>query len=369
MKFCSECFADVELKRLVDSIENKGVCDVFGKESEHIYDTSKHDTLKEYFEELLNVYTSISAINPDIIKAKPMTLSEDLTSRGWGIFNLACNPQSIYNIIKSVCVEKYEESPEIFDGPVVIQELYNDNYRQTHALLHDSTWDDFANSLKYQNRFHSNYLNTSVLTKACYSSLKKYPKGSLFYRGRISDVSGFEKEKMGAPTNEQSSGGRANPSGIRCLYLASDVETTIHEVRAGILDYITIGTFELKEDITIVDFSKFSNISPFKFSINGDLVEYILNKPHFEKFNTEMGRAVRKTDSKLDYLPTQYICNFIKSLSLNFPQFTGKIMGVEYNSTLSQNGFNLAVFEPDVFDCIDTQIHLVQSLTYTTDKI
>ena len=369
MKFCSECFADVELKRLVDSIENEGVCDVFGKESTHIYDTSKHDKLKEYFEDLLNVYTSASAIDIDITKAKPTTLGEDLINRNWGIFDSACNSQNIYDIIKSVCLEKYEESPEIFDAPVVIQELYNDNYRRTHTLLRDSTWDDFANSLKYQNRFHSNYLNTSVLIKACHSSLKKYPKGSLFYRGRISDASGFEKEEMGAPSNDQSSGGRANPSGIRCLYLASDVETTIHEVRAGILDYITIGTFELKEDITIVDFSKFSNISPFKFSINGDLVEYILNKPHFEKFNAEMGRAVRKTDSKLDYLPTQYICDFIKSLSLNFSQFTDKIMGVEYNSTLSQNGFNLAVFEPDIFDCIDTQIHLVQSLTYTTDKV
>lgn len=85
---------------------------------------------------------------------------------------------------------------------------------------------------------------------------------------------------MSAPPIEKTIDGRVNSAGIRCLYLANSVNTTINEVRAGIFDYITIGTFELKEDIIVVDFRKINKISPFIFALNGlDLTEYALNKP------------------------------------------------------------------------------------------
>ncbi|MFQ9061839.1 MAG: RES domain-containing protein [Oscillospiraceae bacterium] len=58
---------------------------------------------------------------------------------------------------------------------------------------------------------------------------------------------------MSAPPAGKSSEGRANARGITCLYVANDVDTTLHEVRAGVFDFVCVGAFRLKEDITVVD--------------------------------------------------------------------------------------------------------------------
>lgn len=58
----------------------------------------------------------------------------------------------------------------------------------------------------------------------------------------------------------------------------------------------------------------------------------------------------------LDYLPTQYISDFIRSKGYD---------GIEYRSTMSKKGTNLAVFDPSVFNCTDTSTYNVQSISYS----
>lgn len=36
-----------------------------------------------------------------------------------------------------------------------------------------------------------------------------------------------------------------------------------------------------------------------------------LNKPVLQQIDEEMGRSVRSSDNHLDYIPTQYLCDFI----------------------------------------------------------
>ena len=43
--------------------------------------------------------------------------------------------------------------------------------------------------------------------------------------------------------------------------------------------------------------------------------------------------------------------------------------GVEYNSTLSKSGYNIAIFEPELFKGINTSLHQVTSLEYQFQKI
>lgn len=370
MKFCSECFNDTEIKGVIDKIDNEDVCDITGKHSKHIYDTAKHVVLREYFDELLNIYTPISEIVQNIDKEKTVKIKYDLLNNDWDIFSSTCKHSDVYKIIKNICSERYEETPELFNEDVIIREIYDEKYKSQHSLLQNYTWEEFTNSIKCCNRFHSHHLKLDILRKACLASTKKYSKGEIFYRGRISSAEGLPVEEMSAPPIEKTIDGRVNSAGIRCLYLANNINTTINEVRAGIFDYITIGTFELLEDIIVVDFRKINKISPFTFALNGlDLIEYALNKPYLNKINDEMGKSVRKSDSKLDYIPTQYICDFIKSISLDIENLPSKFMGIEYNSTLCNDGYNLAIFEPKSFECKETKIYQVQSLKYNTNEI
>jgi hypothetical protein len=72
----------------------------------------------------------------------------------------------------------------------------------------------------------------------------------------------------------------------------------------------------------------------------------------------EIAKPLRRSDSPLDYLPTQYISEFIK--------FAG-YAGVEYASTLNVGGYNLAVFDESLFECTDVSVVEVKSVSYETD--
>ena len=156
----------------------------------------------------------------------------------------------------------------------------------------------------------------------------------------------------------------ANARGIRCLYLGDSPETTIYETRAGAYDYVTVGTFKLKKDIIVVDLKKINQISPF---IEGlDCLEYAINKEHLNKINDEMGKIMRRSDSALDYVPTQYITDFVKSI---IHDDVVEYAGIEYKSVMHSDGYNLALFDPDLCECVDTQIYRIDMIDYRKHAI
>lgn len=367
MRLCSNCFSDSEIRGIIDSIYNKDVCDILGIETEHIYDTSKHSELTPYFESLINIYTPLSESESDIDKSKSLSLKYDILDR-WDIFKSNITQEQAYLVLKNICQEKYSATPELFDNDVIIEEFYDDEYKTKHSLLKTYSWENFTENLIKNNRYHTNHFNEKILELFCPKIVKQYKKGSKFYRGRISSKEGYHLNNMGAPDFKNSRDGRVNACGVECLYLASEVKTTISEVRAGTSDYVTVGIFELQEDINIVDLKRIDKISPFTLDENEiSLVDYAINKRFLHKINEEMGKVIKQSDSRLDYIPTQYISDYIKSIESNTG---GKLYsGIEYNSTLCDSGYNLAIFYPNLFKCVETQIYEVNSLTYNFKEI
>lgn len=364
MIFCEHCFNDKELASIVSSVSasSVGECPVCHHQNAHLYDTATQTDLTPYFEELLNIYTPSAMLPDSYPKAETRSLIDDLKER-WNIFS-EISRMDVYKILRSICQELYESFPELFDGTVGIPELYDNEYIQDHSLLKNNNWDAFVLEIKTKNRFHSKLINFDILKKYCSFIRKTYKAGSLFYRARISDQSGYPISEMSAPPAGRSSEGRANARGITCLYLASDTDTTLHEVRAGVFDYVSIGTFRLKRDITVVDLRAITDISPFVDGL--EYLDHAINKQHLEKLNTEMSKALRRSDSTLDYVPTQYIVDFIKSIDHNGMQ---EYDGIEYNSTTNPGGYNLAIFTPDLFECIAVDVYDIEKLQYTSTKI
>ena len=160
---------------------------------------------------------------------------------------------------------------------------------------------------------------------------------------------------MGAPSKEKSSAGRINPEGIPVLYLSSDRSTILYEVRAAAFDYVTIGEFRLAKDIEVVNLSRITNTSPFLFQ--GELEKYVINRKVFQEIAFELAKPLRRSDSPLEYLPTQFIAEFIKSKGY---------AGVEYASTLKPGGLNLSVFDESLFERVDVQTIEVSEISYKT---
>ena len=357
MIVCEKCFCDTEIISVIRNKEDIGNCPMCKSKNVHIYDTDKYEDLSIMFDELISIYTPITQLLNSYPKSDTRLLKSELI-KNWNIFNRK-SEADVYNIITEICKEKYEYNAELFDQPIGIQELYEQDYLAKHSLLTTNSWEDFVDALKTKNRFHTHYINLELLERFCSYIRKPYKAGEWFYRCRISTEEGIPMDKMGAPPIEYTTDGRANAKGIRCLYLGDSAETTIYETRAGAYDFVTVGKFKLKKDIIVVDLKRINQISPFIEEL--DCLEYAINKEHLNKINNEMGRIMRRSDSALDYIPTQYITDFVKSITHNE---VAEYAGIEYKSVMHENGYNLAIFNPELFECIDTKIYKIDMIDY-----
>lgn len=365
MIFCHNCFVDHEIQDIIIGLGNKGICPICGKQDSFLYDTDSNSELTELFESLIEIYTPLSLLPSNFPNENSQLLKDEL-KHNWNIFNKQISSAKIYQVMKSVCSELYDTNPKLFNEPIVIKEFYNSEYMKNNSIIKDNNWERFVNCIKYESRFHVDCISPKIFDDFFNLSKINYEAGQVFYRARISDEKGFTSfDDITAPKKEKMKNGRANPEGIRCLYLANDIETTIHEVRANIFDHITIGKFVLQNNITLVNFKQIGNISPF---VVNDLTKYAINRPVLAKINNEIAKSVSRNDSVLTYLPTQYICDYIKSICDNDRQ-TNKYDGIEYSSTTCPDGYNIAIFNPDIFECVSTEIYKINSINYKKEKI
>ena len=247
MIICERCFCDTEVISVIRNKAEIGDCPLCKCKSVHIYDTDKYEDLSMMFDDLISIYTPVSLLPDSYPKSETCLLKGELINN-WKIFNKK-SEADVYNIITAICKEKYEYNAELFDQPVGIPELYDQEYLLNHSLLTTNSWDDFVEALKTKNRFHTHYINLDLLERFCSYIRKPYKAGEMFYRCRISTEEGIPIEEMGAPPIEKTTDGRANARGIRCLYLGDTAETTIYETRAGAYDYVTVGKFKLKKEL------------------------------------------------------------------------------------------------------------------------
>lgn len=359
MYCCTNCFIDVEIKAIIESAKIIGDCDFCGKMHTAVYDINSDTTLADTFEGLLESYTPIKNL-PSYYPKEKTDLLKNMLAIQWRIFNV--KPEIIYRLITKICREKYEENPELFDTPVGIWQNYDNDFLRQNAIITTYSWDEFVEAIKWENRFHTNYINEDILNLFIRCVRKLYSAGTKFYRARIcSNIMGYPPTEMGAPPKGTATAGRANPNGISMLYLADSIKTTLHEIRAGVYDYVTIGTFELLSDIEVINLADIDKISPF-FATNLygiDFIRQAVNIDSLKVISQEMAKPLRRHDSSLDYLPTQYISDFIKSKSY---------AGIEYMSTMCPGGVNVAVFNEHLLSCIETTVYDIKSLTYDFDE-
>ena len=350
MNCCINCFKDLEIREIIKEQNQIGDCDFCNQKKTYITNIEENDDIKSNFESLIDIYSSEKE-KPDLFPIDRMDLLKNILAYRWNIFNL--KPDTIYKFLTVLLPEKYTAQPELFDSPVGIFESMNEDYLQQYSILGKYQWEDFVTEIKEKNRFHTNIINKEILLKVLQLSSKIYKKGAIFYRARICQSrGGYHKNDMGAPPSTSASGGRANPEGISCLYLADSTDTTLRETRAGVYDYVTVGKFILQKDVEVVKLSDINKLSPF---VGLDINLIAANIIHLNKISKNIAKPLRRYDSSLDYLPTQYICDYIKSKDF---------AGIEYKSTMFEGGTNYAMFDASMFKCIGTKVYDIKSIKY-----
>lgn len=82
---------------------------------------------------------------------------------------------------------------------------------------------------------------------------------------------------------------------------------------------------------------KLNDISPFEFCDSEDF-EILVNKiGYLKKLGQDESKPINRDAADLEYLPTQYLCEFIKSSGWD---------GVAYQSSLAE-GYNIAIYSDD----------------------
>ena len=158
-----------------------------------------------------------------------------------------------------------------------------------------------------------------------------------WYRARIrTEDKIFTIDEMGAPPKRRSSHGRANPAGIPYLYLGSLPETAVAEIRPHTGELACVADFIIP-DIKVVDLRNPRKlVSPFILADASEIGQLRADLPFLERLGEELTRPVQPAGAAIDYIPSQYLCEFIKKSGFD---------GVIYRSSVS-DGINLALFNP-----------------------
>jgi len=200
-------------------------------------------------------------------------------------------------------------------------------------------WEALRNELMYESRyFPERELDATRwedLLQHLESDSSELPDA--WYRARMmTDDELFPIGQMGAPPNRTASHGRANPPGIACLYLGSHAETAIAEIRPHTGEFACVADFAVPNDTALVDLRDPRRlVSPFLLGDEEAIGTLRSDVTFLERLGEELTRPVQPQGAPIDYVPSQYLCEFIKKLGYQ---------GVLYRSSVS-DGMNLALFD------------------------
>lgn len=91
-----------------------------------------------------------------------------------------------------------------------------------------------------------------------------------------------------------------------------------------------------------------------------NILKQVINQNILKDIAREVSKPKRRLDSSLDYLPGEYISEYIKSLGYE---------GIKYKSTLKNNGVNYAIFNEKNFKCEEVKTYEVKDIKHDYEKV
>jgi hypothetical protein len=313
-KCCAECFGDRELRQNISASKSKerGRCDYCGTAD---VDVIPPIELQTYFEVLLSIYE----LNKDG-KFLVEWLRED-----WEMFHPAMD-----------MARQKELLGDVLDDGEVVRQRFMPSARFVSDGL--DRWEKLRTELMQENRYFPDaQLNTDTLREHL-EQLKAEKPFETWYRARLQNSdTPFKVEEMGAPPQRSASHGRANPAGIPYLYLASDPETAVSETRPHTGDKACVAEFAIEAGLRLLDLRHpRRTVSPFGLADEDKMGQLRSDIAFLERLGEELTRPIVPQGAMIDYVPSQYLCEFIKKCGF---------AGVIYRSSVSE-GINLALFKP-----------------------
>ena len=175
--------------------------------------------------------------------------------------------------------------------------------------------------------------------------INKYKKIVFRARGaysedEIKNIEENPEKQLGQAPKEKAGHNRFSPSGISYVYLSFDEKTAMSEVFDKNHIALFIAKFKLDDNLKLLDltklkFDKIKIIYSNYFNDNFDLNIYCgLNS--LEKFINEIKKPISENESRLEYIPTQILAEYIKLKGYD---------GFIFDSSKTEKGKNLVLFD------------------------
>lgn len=234
-------------------------------------------------------------------------------------------------------------------------------------------WSDFCKFIKNENRFvvydsWKEFLNN--LKNTAKKRENDIKKGSILCRARIGynevfDVDtengtpdlrmwAYRQNQIGAPPPDKSKNGRINPKGISYLYLSNDHTTAIKEVRPLIKETVSVGYFKTNKNIKCIDTSN-DKQKCYIPAIHIEPTAEEKEKRIWRDINASFSKPVYPKDEYIEYLPTQYLSEYLKVIGYD---------GIIYQSSLSKKGHNVVLFNQKTVDYVSSTAFDIEDISF-----
>lgn len=200
----------------------------------------------------------------------------------------------------------------------------------------------FIQEIQYHNRNPKDTKALELLDDISTNPEIVIEKNSLLYRcrivlnknevGKTKGFHGYNAEGSFVPPPKDTRDMRANYRYIPYLYCANNPYISLVEVRPSLGSLVSVATIEVKEPIRLLDFTvqqKPSQMTDAKKNLFLDL-SMLYSSP------------VSNTDDILDYIPTQYIAEYVKSKGYDGIAFSSSLVP-EINERHPER-FNIVIF-------------------------
>lgn len=314
-KFCCHaCFGDRGLRRdIIPTLSTvSGDCGYCATTAVPLVEPI---ALRDVFELLISVYE----LNP-----MGQTLVDWLRA-DWQLFN---------HPAMDVAHAKELLSDILDDGDIVRKKFSPSAAYHSEAL---ARWETLRDELMWKNRYFLNEVLDTDRLRELLGHLPADDMPTTWYRARILDREmPFTIGEMGAPPARRATHGRANPAGIPYLYLGSLPATAAAEVRPHTGEVACVADFSVTPPLNAVDLRNPRGlVSPFLLAEARAIGQLRADIAFLERLGEELTRPVLPSGAAIDYIPSQYLCEFIKKVGYD---------GVVYRSSVSER-INLALFD------------------------
>lgn len=242
------------------------------------------------------------------------------------------------------------------------------------ALLNNVDIDNFFEEVKRRNRTFLSQESLGFLKKLtdlCCKYECIIPQNTQLFRAR-KGISACDQVKASDfyPLSNNGSEGRANPYNINVLYVADSEDVAIAEVRAVVHEKVAVAAMVLNRDAKIIDFAGERPGWDWYFGPRPNATQEELVAFNERDMLLRIGGAFSKPltvdDSRRDYIPTQIIAEYLKSIGYDGISYQSQFSTIEENK-LQRNYafFDTNIATPKYFEYLKVEKIIVKSKSFS----